>query len=164
MECANSDRTSDLSACAFPRAKTSLWRSSRGMVLGLVYTQGFLNSSYFVAFVMFLVVEWQLKYSSVSEETQLELADIEIRMFKKLLVVEHEGFSGHTMTEWLRMEGTSWCHLAQTPAQAGPLTASCSGPCPDCFWISPWKEAPSSPWQPVPVLSDPHSGKVFLDG
>lgn len=77
------------------------------MVLGLVYRQGFLNSSYFVALVMFLIVEWQLKYSSVSEETQLELADTEIRMFKKLLVVEHEGFSGHTMTEWLRLEGTS---------------------------------------------------------
>ena len=69
------------------------------MVLGLAYTQGFLSTSHFVALVMFLIAEWQLKYSSASEETQFQLVDVEIRRLKKFLAVEDEGFSSHIMTE-----------------------------------------------------------------
>ena len=52
-----------------------------------------------MALVMFLIAEWQLKYSSASEETQFQLVDVEIRRLKKFLAVEDEGFSNHTMTE-----------------------------------------------------------------
>lgn len=44
----------------------------------LAYTQGILSNCHFVAFVMFLMAEWQLRYSSAPEETQSELADVEI--------------------------------------------------------------------------------------
>lgn len=66
---------------------------------------------------MFLITGWQLKYSSASEETQFELADVEIRL-EKLLAVEDEGFSSHAMTEWLMLEGTCGGRLAQTPCSS----------------------------------------------
>lgn len=37
------------------------------------------------------------------------------------------------ITEWLRLEGTSGVFLFNPPAQAGPPTATCQGPCPDSF-------------------------------
>ena len=43
----------------------------------------------------------------------------------------------------------------KSPAQAGPTSASCTGPCPNGFQVSPRVE------KPVPVLSHPHSRKVF---
>ena len=44
------------------------------------------------------------------------------------------------------------------PVQAGPPRASCPGPHPDGFWLSPIYSHLSG--QPVPVLSHPHSKKV----
>jgi len=41
------------------------------------------------------------------------------------------------ITEWLWVEGTSGGHLGSLPAQAGPPRASCPGPCPDSFRVSP---------------------------
>jgi len=36
----------------------------------------------------------------------------------------------HRITEWWGLEGTSVGHPVQPPAEAGPPTAGCTGPCP----------------------------------
>lgn len=46
------------------------------------------------------------------------------------------------ITDQLGLEGTSRVDLFQPPAQAGPPRASCPGPYPESFWVSPSKEVP----------------------
>jgi len=50
------------------------------------------------------------------------------------------------VTEWSGLAGTSVGHPVQPPAQAGPPTAGCRGPCPGGSGISPEKETPQPPW------------------
>lgn len=54
---------------------------------------------------------------------------------------------------------TSGGRLNQPPAQAGPPRAGYPGLCPDSFQRSPGMETP----QLVPVLSHPHTEKLFPD-
>lgn len=62
----------------------------------------------------------------------------------------------------LRLAGISGGHMWNLPAQPGPCTANCSGPCPEGFWLSQAiRVAHKLPGQPVPVLLRSHSKKAF---
>lgn len=47
--------------------------------------------------------------------------------------------ASHKIRAWLRLEWISGVICFNTSAQAGPPTASCPGPCPDCIWMQGWK-------------------------
>lgn len=59
---------------------------------------------------------------------------------------QDELFQKASVTEWLRLEGTSGDCLVHHPAQAGSRGAGCPGPCPSGFSISPMKEMPQPLW------------------
>lgn len=52
----------------------------------------------------------------------------------------------HSITQWLRLEGTSWGHGVLPTTQAGSPRTDCSGLYPDDFGISPRMETLQPPW------------------
>lgn len=69
----------------------------------------------------------------------------------------------YRITDRLRLEGTSRCHLVKPPAETGPSRNACPWLCLDTFeYLQEWKHH-NFPGQPVPGLSDPHSERVFPD-
>lgn len=67
-----------------------------------------------------------------------------------------------SIPDWLRLAGNPEGHLAQPPAQAGPLRARCPVPCPINFETPLRMETPQLPGQPVPALGHPQREKCFL--
>lgn len=72
----------------------------------------------------------------------------------------------HMMTEWLKLEGTTGCHLVQPPGQEEPPTACCQGQCPENF--KNWKFQKSPRMKTAQTLGatfgssqSPHSEKVL---
>lgn len=123
--------TGGLSACSLPQEST-IWKT----LMRLAYTQGVLSNSHFVALAMFLMAEWQLRYSSAATETQSELADVEIRQKKCFWCVVRD-FS--VMNWW-----NSWdwktslkAMLPNADAQSGPPRSGCPGL---GSWIYPRRE------------------------
>jgi len=58
-------------------------------------------------------------------------------------------------------KGPLWVTQSNPPAEAASPTAGCRGPCPGGSGISPEKETPQPPWEPVPVLCHPQREEVL---
>ena len=76
---------------------------------------------------------------------------------KWIFVLPHVSYR---ITEWLTLEETSEGHLVQNSATAGSPRASCPGPCPAGFLITPCMETSQPLW--VPCSSSHSHSKSFL--